>query len=191
MKDITYSSLVLEMLPWCEVIAKGFLRKHYYNKENEIGDYVNSGVLGLFDAYRNYDSNKGEVKPYCFRYMYLEMNRVLISSNSYQLKKISLGEFGESFGDLSLPHFPSEKLYCGLDGSLTSHYEYSDILAAENLIVSLCVDRKRVVIDHYFRDVKIKDIAFYMGKDPSRVSQIHRLAIKELQDKASGREKNG
>ncbi|CZF82630.1 RNA polymerase sigma factor FliA [Grimontia celer] len=191
MKDRTYSSLVLDMLPWCEVIAKGFVRKHYYNKENEYGDYVNSAVVGLYDAYRNYDEKKGQVQPYCFRYMYLEMNRILIHSNAYQSRKLSMAHSGYAMDEYLSLNYPDSSIYSSIDGSVQRSYEFSDLIAAQNLIVSLCVDRKKVMVDHYFRDIKIKDIASSMGRDPSRISQIHQLAISELKNKASGKDKNG
>lgn len=182
-EEYVSKGLIKDLLPWCDIIAKSFIRKHYYNNEIELEDYKNSAVIGLHDALRNYDDLKGALKPYCFKYMYYEMNRLLMNSNAYQLKRMSISAEGD---DMLNNYHQSEALVARIDGIQEKNALddiFTDCISLEKLLSELSLDKKKVILEHYFKSKPLKDVALSMGRTPSRISQIHNSALKELNEK--------
>ncbi|EGQ8315795.1 sigma-70 family RNA polymerase sigma factor [Vibrio cholerae] len=177
------------LLPWCDIIALSFKRKHYYNKEIELNDYKNSAVVGLFHALKNYDPQKGKLRPYCFNYMFHELNKLLVASNGYQMKKINVDIYVDSEGeDGKLSHiddFTSELLESTMVyDSVSTTIETERVFT---LLKTLTEEQRVVLVEHYYNHLTLKEISELLSLSPSRISQIHRVALKALNRKLNNR----
>ncbi|MEZ8082552.1 sigma-70 family RNA polymerase sigma factor [Enterovibrio norvegicus] len=180
---------IADLLPWCDIIALSFKRRHYYNKEIELNDYKNSAVVGLFHALKNFDPGKGKLKPYCFNYMYHELNKLLVSSNGYQMKKINVDVYvdmvSEEGNSSHIDDFTSELLE-----SAKVFDSVSMAIDTERVFMLLRVlneDQRIVLVEHYYNHLTLKEIAEMLSLTPSRISQIHREALKALNWKLNNR----
>ncbi|ELV8802115.1 sigma-70 family RNA polymerase sigma factor [Vibrio vulnificus] len=189
-QDVSLTSIDIEsLLPWCDIIALSFKRKHYYNKEIELSDYKNSAVVGLFHALKNYDYKKGKLRPYCFNYMFHELNKLLVSSNGYQMKKLNVDIYVDLEGeDGKLSHidgFTSELLESAkVFDSVSTTIDTERVLT---LLRTLTEEQRGVIVDHYYNHLTLKEISEIRSLSPSRISQIHRGALKVLNRKLNNR----
>lgn len=173
---------ITDLLPWCDIIALSFKRRHYYNREIELSDYKNSAVIGLFHALKNYDPNKGKLKPYCFNYMYHELNKLLISSNGYQMKKINVDIYVDSMNEEGRSSYIDEFTAELLENAkvFDSVSTAIDIERVFVLLRTLTEEQRVVLVEHYYNHLTLKEISEILSLTPSRISQIHRGALKEL-----------
>ncbi|WP_318468252.1 sigma-70 family RNA polymerase sigma factor [Photobacterium leiognathi] len=178
---------ITQFLPWCDVIASKFKRKHFYNKEIELDDYKNSAVIGLYHALKNYDPSKGEFKAYCFSYMFYELNKLLISSNKYQMKKLNLDIYVDSITDarnLSI----NDKIYEEVIEKSKVYDLASISIDIDKIFImlnNLNKEQRIVLIKHYYNYLSFKEISKILCLSPSRVSQIHRDALRKLVNKVN------
>ncbi|QUJ68528.1 sigma-70 family RNA polymerase sigma factor [Photobacterium sp. GJ3] len=176
---------VAPLLSWCDIIAKQFVRKHKYNHEMDFDDYKNIAVIALYEALNHFNPNKGSLKPYCFQYMYYEINRVLIRSNYYLFNKVSLHAEDGSDTEQLLEMPGISALSSSLNGSQEQD-ENEDVAAfiyIDKYLTDLGHDKQKVILEHYFNEVPLRELALSMGRTPSRISQIHHSALKELSRK--------
>lgn len=189
-QDVALASIDIEsLLPWCDIIALSFKRKHYYNKEIELSDYKNSAVVGLFHALKNYDPKKGKLRPYCFNYMFHELNKLLVSSNGYQMKKLNVDIYVDAEGEEGkvshIDDFTAELLECAkVFDSVSTTIDTERVFT---LLRALTEEQRVVLVEHYYNHLTLKEISEILSLSPSRISQIHRRALKELNRKLNNR----
>jgi len=176
---------VTSLLPWCDIIAKQFVMKHKYNYEIDFDDYRNIAVIALYDALGHFDPRKGSLKSYCFMYMYHEVNRCLIKSNSYLFKKVNIHAEDVSGADMIEESPGYYTLSSKLNGNRDEgeHDEAAAFIHIDRYLSELSYDKQKVILEHYFNAVSLKELATRMRRTPSRISQIHQSALKELSRK--------
>ncbi|WP_330959715.1 sigma-70 family RNA polymerase sigma factor [Photobacterium sp. 53610] len=176
---------VTSLLPWCDIIAKQFVMKHKYNHEIDFDDYRNIAVIALYDALSHFDARKGSLKSYCFTYMYHEINRCLMKSNSYLFKKVSIHAEDVSGTDMIEESPGFYTLSARLNGNRDEgeHDEAAALIYIDRYFSELSHDKQIVILEHYFNAVSLKELAARMRRTPSRISQIHQSALKELSKK--------
>jgi RNA polymerase sigma factor (sigma-70 family) len=165
MKDETkdFEKHVTDMKP----IIYSIIRKLNIYKNFE--EYYQAGLIGLWDAYRAYDPEKGNFGTFAYHYI---RGAILKELNKNRIK-----EEGEQLVD--------DYQWQVIANSVVENKDNIKMVELLELLKSLPKKQQQIIDLYYFKGIKLIEIAEFFGVSYQTVKLWHRNVIRELRKKVS------
>ena len=158
--------VILSYQPYVKYVV--YLMSSHFPSHVDKEDILSAGMIGLLDALDRYDPSKG------FKFSTFAFPRIRGAVLDFARKEVSCS-YVSNEPDVGGPELDEQMIDDELRKELCNEFQY------------LPSKEWAILWHHYVENVEFKDVAIRMGVTQSRVSQIHKRAVKRLQSALKGR----